>query len=390
MITQTLQFMDLLSGNFRYLILFFLFVTLSTLFYSLKAKTYNPYKSDFWSRTSAIVPVYKEHPNMLRTMLKCLRPQVNQLIVVADEATYQEKRIIKRYATHTIFNRKKIGKRRSLAMGLKLVRNKITVLVDSDVIVNVDSINKLIKPFSDSSIGLVQGRCKILNDTAINKVSVVLSKLTENVRDVVCKCLNGNMIVVDGRLQAVRTSLFKQISYDCITDKFLGKKMISGDDRQRTRLINRLGFNTVYQSTATCNSVAQPTLTLFLKQQLRWIRSGYIYFFKDIFERNIPSLSYLLKSCHYYLSPFLFLSVTLLDIMYPMHTSYITLWMIPLIFLLGVITITFLRQAIMFGMKKIEYKWLPVCGLYGIFIGLPLMLYGVITMKKACVTWETR
>lgn len=345
--------------------------------------------NNYTTLTSAIVPVYHENPNTLRAALASLKNQVNQLIVVVDEPTKETVQIIKQYADEYIINQKKNGKRSALNQGLKKVKHAITILVDSDATLAVDAVAKIIQPFKDSTIGIVQGRTYI--EDGSSKVSNILSKVTENSRDVMCRALNSNLIVADGRFQAIRTNIFQQIASQCTTDTHLGKKILTGDDRQRTRLVNKLKYKTVYQTNAYCSTPAQPSFKLFIKQQLRWNRSGYIYFNKDIKENNIPSKIYLIKSLHYYLGPFLYIAAIVLDILILPATATTALWyMTPILLLLGLTALTLLRHTLMFGIRRVEYKWLPIVGVYGLFIAMPLMIYALFTTSKACSSWETR
>lgn len=391
MLTQIFQLFDILTThNLHALLIIFAFSTTALIIYVIAAKKHKDSTANYTEKTSTIIPVYKEKPQTLQATLTAIKPQTNQLIVIADEPNQQTKQIITSIADEYIFNNKKLSKRNALNQGLLKVKHPITLLIDSDAILSKNAVTKIIKPFGNKKVGIVQGRTYI-NKTNNSKLSNLISKITENSRDIMCKALNDNLIVADGRFQAIRTSLFQEIAHKCITDKFMGKKILTGDDRQRTRLANSLGYKTLYQSNATCQTEAQPTFKMFLKQQLRWNRSGYIYFFKDIKEHNIPSKLYLLKSIHYYLAPIFYLLALALDaFVLPATTTTIIWYITPITLTIGITALTMLRQTIMFGIRKVEYKWLPILGFYGLFIAMPLMLYALVTTKKACISWETR
>lgn len=389
--TQLIQMFDMLTlKSFHLLAVFFLVTTCATAIYAIAAKNHKDVESTVSFSTSAIVPVYNENPNVLQEVLSALKKQVNQLIVVADKPTKEHTQIIKEYADDYVFNENKSGKRNALNQGLTKVKYEITLLVDSDAVLSVGAVKQILKAFSKNNVGLVQGRTFIKNDSK-SKFSILMGKLTENSRDVVCRALSPHLIVADGRFQAIKTDVFKQIAPKCVSDTFLGRKMLTGDDRQRTRLVHKLGFESIYQSMATCTTIAQPTFKLFIKQQLRWMRSGYIYFMKDLVEWNIPSKLYAVKSIHYYLGPMFFVAAVVGDLFFlPPISVNLPVFIIPVAIVVGVSVVTLLKHLLMFGVKRVEYRWIPFFGVYGLFIAMPLMVYGLITVKKACTSWETR
>jgi len=390
MIIEWLQLLDFLSGKVHFLILFCLTSLIFYLGISLKARQHHPFTGNFTSATTTIIPVYHEDPTLFRSVLEAIRPQTTQLIVVIDDANQRLRLIAEKYADMLFVNEKRQGKKRSISKVLNYALHPITILLDSDTIVEKNAVEEIIKPFQNSKIAIVQGQPRINNKNPGNFLAKKLSELTERSRDVICSALDPYLIVVDGRFQAVRTAILKKINQEWLNDVWFNKPSEIGEDRCRTRIIYKLGYKAAYQPTGVCYTVAPLTLQGFLKQQLRWFRSGYKFFLKDILERNFPSKTYLVQSLFFYLSPIVFTLVMLGDyLITPPLPYHLPLVIAPLIIVIGTGLITLLKQGLYFGFRDVEYRYILLYGIVGLLLLYPLMLYALCTNKNQ-ESWITR
>src|SRR3989344_5345205 len=61
---------------------------------------------------------------------------------------------------------------------------------------------------------------------------------------------------------------------DLVNEKFLGKPVISGDDKRLTYLVLAAGWKVAYQSTSHVYTPGMSSLSAYLKQRLRWTRNS--------------------------------------------------------------------------------------------------------------------
>ena len=111
---------------------------------------------------SIIITAFKEP-----TIRKTIDSIVNQNIVVKHEIIVvspdeETKKIVHEYSKRypNLKYLKDPGKGKSYALNLvfKKIKSEIFILTDGDVILGENSINEIVKPFNDSSVGVVAGR----------------------------------------------------------------------------------------------------------------------------------------------------------------------------------------------------------------------------------------
>jgi cellulose synthase/poly-beta-1,6-N-acetylglucosamine synthase-like glycosyltransferase len=267
-------------------IIFILIASLVRGYYARRYKGYDKGLDRNKVKVSVIIPEYNEDLDIFE---KCLKSVVenkpDEIIVVYDDNRKEIEKIAKKYGAKA-FNvvglgaKERIGKRGALALGWLMATGDIIVQIDSDTILRPNSIEELIKPFSDPKVAGVQGHPLLFKTK--DTLPYLLGQLIEISRDVVCRMLDGMLVVIDGKIAAYRREFVVNVSKSFITEKYKGKKVMSADDRYLTFLANINGYKTVYQSSAIAFSAAQPTFTRFVYQQIRWLRSAYFYLIKDL------------------------------------------------------------------------------------------------------------
>jgi hyaluronan synthase len=238
---------------------------------------------------SIIIPVKNEEQVISRTLECAINidypKEFFEVIVVNDGSTDKTLERIKDVKSDkiTIVNHEKnAGKREALASGIAVAKGEIVVCIDSDSFVEKNAITLLMQPFIDQKVVAVCGHGIIENknrnlltkmQSAWYQEMFRLTKGMESVFNCVTCCC--------GILSAYRTKAAKSVMHEWLNERFLGNKILIGDDRQLTSLVSR-GTGTdysaretriVYQSNAVVTTIAPENIKTFWKQQLRWKRA---------------------------------------------------------------------------------------------------------------------
>lgn len=340
-------------------------------------------------RVSVVIPEYNED---LQIFEKCLQSVVSnfpdEIIIVYDDGRREIEDLARKYGAKIYRFPQRVGKRRALVKGWEIASGDIIVQIDSDVILSENAINEIVKPFSDEMVVGVQGK----NVACMTKswFSWRMSQLIEINRDMNNRALNGHLVVIDGRFNAWRRMwLLKQI-HPFLNEYFLGKKCEIGDDRFLTWKANLEGYKTVYQSTAIAQTMSPRSYVGFIKQQLRWARSGYKAFFKDITSGlwKKVSLSYNLLQICYYLGPLSFSLSVIHDTLLVPPIFLLPVWAVVPIAIFGSAIIAIIRRFAV-GFYSLTLKEFVLYGVWSLFVGFPLMLYALFTVRNQA-QWGTR
>ncbi|MEJ2778847.1 glycosyltransferase [Stygiolobus sp. RP850M] len=384
------------------------------------AKRYKPYKEGLSRdqvKVSVVIPEYKEELSILEKAIRsAIYNKPDEIIIVCDDGRKEEEQLIKKLQQEypsirisLISHGKKLGKRGALALGWLVATGDIIVQLDSDTIMEPNTIDEIIKPFADPKVAGVQGHPLLFNTGS--RVSYVMGQIIELARDVVCKMLNGFLVVIDGKIAAYRRDFLIKNIKNLLLESWGNSKIILADDRALTYFANEQGYKTVYQSTAIARSAAEPTLYKFITQQLRWARSGYLYLIKDIKTGLFfkAPRRYRFQEITYLLSPVsftaaliqtLFLNVQVVNILdesillstglnIPVFLLSLMIFLIGLgfNFALAIELMKLDKEEI----KKLRIKFIDIVilGLIGLFIIYPMTLYAMLTYRNV-TDWLTR
>jgi cellulose synthase/poly-beta-1,6-N-acetylglucosamine synthase-like glycosyltransferase len=422
MIFELLEiFYMLITHEFMYwpfhFILFFIIAYTTRGFLARKYKPYKEGLSRDQVKVSVIIPEYREELSILeKTIRSAIYNKPDEIIITCDDNRKEEEQLIKKLQQEYpsirisyIAHGKRLGKRASLALGWLVATGDIVVQLDSDTIMTPNTINEIIKPFADPKVVGVQGH-PLLFQTG-SRLSYVMGQIIELSRDVVCKMLDGFLVVIDGKIAAYRRDFLIKNVRNFLVESWGKSKIILADDRALTFLANQQGYKTVYQSTAYVRSAAQPSLSKFINQQLRWARSGYLYLIKDIKSGLFfkAPRRYRFQQITYLLAPISFTAaviqtllanvqvVNILDNGILLSTGlYIPFLLLSfMIFSIG-LGLTFTASIKLLNLDKVEIKKLKIrfidniiLGLIGLFLLYPMTLYAMLTYRNV-TDWLTR
>lgn len=387
MILEFIQFYDLLRGRPHSLILYFIiFVIVNTVVFRYFSGKYRPYvnKCRYGANdVTVVLPLLNEDPTILKKcILSINRQKPKELIIVYDGKGNDLEIIngIKEIKPKIIRFDERIGKRKAVVAAINNTGSDFVLVLDSDTILREDNcIDEMLRPMEDTNVGSVSPISSVYQTGSY--ISYVMSNLVERSRTVVNKSLNGGLVVAYGSCSLWRRDILIRISPKYLNQRFFGKLIEAGEDRFLTREAEKMGYKTVVQSTAMIDVATPPTFRSYLVQQIRWMRSGIMYYFLDLKERNIPSRLYLYHCSTYYLAPIFFLFALIYDIIINPSTFNFTILEQVSMLVIGVTSITIFRAN-----AKLRYRIkihdALICGLVGLFILFPASLYAYLTIGK--------
>ena len=166
------------------------------------------------------------------------------------------------------------GKREALAEGFRRARGDILVTVDSDSLIERDTLLALAGPFRDATVGAVAGKVAVHN----RKQALIPRML--HVRFILsfdflrsAQSMFRTVFCCPGALAAYRASVVHRVLERWEAQTFLGVRCTYGEDRALTNYILDEGYDTVYQRTAVVHTLVPETYSRLCKMFIRWDRS---------------------------------------------------------------------------------------------------------------------
>jgi hyaluronan synthase len=168
------------------------------------------------------------------------------------------------------------GKRHALYHGFKTGRGEVFITIDSDSVVEKNTIRNLASPFVvNEKTGGVAGNVKVLNKKQgiipkMLNVSFVFS--FEFIR--AAQSSLGFVLCTPGALSAYRREAVMHSLEDWINQKFLGREATIGEDRAMTNLILKQGYDVKFQRNANVLTNTPTGFKNLHKMFTRWGRSN--------------------------------------------------------------------------------------------------------------------
>lgn len=254
------------------------------LFKVICARFYRPYHAGipgYYTSLGIITPVHDEDPELFYKALESwAQNSPEELIAVIDERDIPCIEAFRNFAKGKTWAKliitPKPGKRAALVDGILESKSKIVALVDSDVIWGPDIRNKLLAPFRDPKIGGVAVKQNTIESTSILQKIADMLWDQRNYVDWPSQASMGKALTcLSGRTAVYRREILLPLLEEFQNEIIFNRKKESGEDKCLTRLVQREGWNTYYQTGAQVYTAASASFSVFWKQKLRWTRNTY-------------------------------------------------------------------------------------------------------------------
>lgn len=241
---------------------------------------YHPKTKEYNAKVSIVTPVYNENPKVFTQALDSWKKNnPAEIIAVIDhtDLTCIEifKEFNKTFSGAVLIVTKIPGKRQALADGIKIAKSEITALVDSDTIWSEDVLTNGLPPFNDAKVAGVATYQSVLHPkTFAQKIFDIQLTLRYRHEYPFLAAAGNALVCLSGRTAFYRHEVILPMIDDLVNEKFLGKPVISGDDKRLTYLVLAAGWKVAYQNTSHVYTPGMTSLAAYLKQRLRWTRNG--------------------------------------------------------------------------------------------------------------------
>lgn len=246
----------------------------------LLARRYSPFDGEAPDLSVSIVtPVYRADPaDFMETVRTWDATDPHEIIAVIDEGDTDVIRLFRWFAEGrddvSCVVTPKPGKRPALRDGATIASGDLIALVDDDVHWRVDTKDEFIKPFVDPDVGAVSPKQVVQDQSFLTqKLYEVQMRLQFAIDYRALSHVSRSLSCVSGRTAVYRREALLPVIDDLTEERFLGKPVISGDDKFLTRAVQATGWDAVYQSTSVIDIGAVPIPGEFLDQTIRWTRN---------------------------------------------------------------------------------------------------------------------
>jgi cellulose synthase/poly-beta-1,6-N-acetylglucosamine synthase-like glycosyltransferase len=245
----------------------------------------------FTATTSVITPVYNENPDVFGAALRSWTfNQPTEIVAVIDQSDERSIQIFREFMkvcetigtiTPKLIITDKPGKRPALVDGILAASGDIVCLVDSDTIWDKQVLANVVAPFADPQVGGVTTRQNVLapNSLAQRLFDCYLDiRYKDEIRFLTAFAntpFGDAVTCLSGRTAVYRRSAVLPVLDGLMNETFLGKKVISGDDKALTLLVQSHGWKVRYQEEARVYTPGSTEMRTFLKQRLRWARNSW-------------------------------------------------------------------------------------------------------------------
>ncbi len=237
-------------------------------------------------RCTVIVPAYNEGEGVVMTLKSIVHSEYPadklQIIAIDDgsaDDTFDWIRIackIMPGRIESIRFKKNRGKRAALFEGIIRSRGRIIITIDSDSVVEPQTLRRLVSPFvGDKSVGAVAGNVRVLNcdEGFIPKMlDVIFAYGFDFLR--ASQSMVNTVFCTPGALSAYRKDIVMKNLNAWLSQTFLGAKANIGEDRAMTNMILNDGWSVKFQSNAVVYTAVPTAYGKLCKMFLRWARSN--------------------------------------------------------------------------------------------------------------------
>ncbi|MGB3143549.1 MAG: glycosyltransferase family 2 protein [Maribacter sp.] len=277
-----LVFMIVAAAFFVFKLSFFIY----TFVRFLKYKAIPSVSDDKLPTVTVIVPAYNEGKQVwatLKSLAESDYPEHKVQLLAIDDGSKDDTWKWMLEAKKELGDRvsicqqpKNMGKRHALYRGFNEGTGEIFVTVDSDSIVDKDTLRNLVSPFIiDKNCGAVAGNIRVLNNknALLPKMLDVSFALSfEFVRS--SESTLNSVLCTPGALAAYRSTAVFACLEDWINQTFMGQASDIGEDRAMTNMILKQGYHVLFQRNAYAYTNVPEKYKGLYKMFIRWGRSN--------------------------------------------------------------------------------------------------------------------
>ncbi|MHB8454211.1 MAG: glycosyltransferase family 2 protein [Acidiferrobacterales bacterium] len=247
-------------------------------------RAFSPVSADTAPVLTVIIPAYNEGAMVgksIDSVVAADYPRDRLEVLIVDDGSKDDtwEHIESAAARHAgivtalRFDRNR-GKRAALESGFRRARGEIVVTIDSDSVIERETLLAIAGPFRDTRVGAVAGKVAVYNrhEGLIPRMLHVRYILSFDLLRAV-QSTYGTVYCCPGALAAYRVSALHEVLDDWVKQTFLGVPCTYGEDRALTNYILGRGYDTVYQRSAVVHTIVPLTYSKLCKMYLRWDRS---------------------------------------------------------------------------------------------------------------------
>jgi len=239
-----------------------------------------------WPSVDIVLPCYNEDPALLAACCASLDaqdyPGELRFFLVDDGSTNRDALVdvYLRYSDRPGWNVRLLdgnhGKRMAQDVAVRVGDGELVATVDSDTVLAPDGIRRLVAAFDDPRVGGVSGDVR-----AGNAAHTWLTRLIDEryrllfEHERAAQSRGGAVLCCSGPFSAYRRSILERVWSDYLTQTFLGRACVAGDDLHLTVLVLASGYQSLYEPSARALTHVPQTLRSYVRQQVRWNRSFY-------------------------------------------------------------------------------------------------------------------
>lgn len=237
-------------------------------------------------RVTVIVPAYNEGKQVwatLKSLAESDYPEQKVQLLAIDDGSKDDTWKWMLEAKKELGDRvsicqqpKNMGKRHALYRGFNEGNGEIFVTVDSDSIVDKDTLRNLVSPFIiDKNCGAVAGNIRVLNNKKAllpKMLDVSFALSFEFVRS--SESTLNSVLCTPGALAAYRSEAVFACLEDWINQTFMGQPSDIGEDRAMTNMILKQGYHVLFQRNAYAYTNVPEKYKGLYKMFIRWGRSN--------------------------------------------------------------------------------------------------------------------
>ena len=254
------------------------------IFKRICAQRYKPLHAtipNYYSSFGIVTPVYSEDPVLFKRALESWeRSHPDELIAVIDQSDVPCIKVFNEFALDRPWAKlivtSTLGKRPALAEGIRVAKSQIVAMVDSDVIWSSNVKQKILEPFKDPRVGGITVKQNAIESQHTWQKIIDMIWDQRNYLDWPSQAAMGKaMSCLSGRTAVYRRRILLPLLEEFLHETIFGRRKESGEDKCLTRLIQREGWKTFYQSNVQIYTYAAPEFKTLWNQKIRWTRNTY-------------------------------------------------------------------------------------------------------------------